>query len=437
MNKIKVVWICHFSNKEVREMLPLINQSFANSIKNSLGNKTKSRYKDFAPWITNLIKEFEKIKDIELHVISPHSGLAKKTVEFKINGINYHFFKSDDLSILGKIKKKLNIKKDNDYTSNRKLIQQYISKIQPNIINLIGTENPYYSIASLDINDIPIYVAAQTVYTNPERKKHSFINEERWNLELKIHKKELYFGCGGRMHRDLILKNNPNAIIFKMSFPLEKPSQVKEVSKEFDFVFFAAGVNNKKGVEDAIEAFSIVKQKYPEVTLNIVGGCEENYKLELEEKIRTLNLGENVSFNGYFPIHSDMHQHIKKARFAVLPNKLDIISSTIIEAMLMELPVVTYKTSGSPYLNKNGQTVLLADIGDIEKLGENMQFLLKEPEFANQMKRQAKNFVEKEFNNTESAQRLVSNYKSVIEHHNNNIPIPKNQLFDPEEFPLY
>jgi glycosyltransferase involved in cell wall biosynthesis len=437
MNKLKIVWICHFSNKEVREQLPLASQKLRNSLKNLLGEKKKNSYRDFAPWVTNLTKEFKNFKEVELHIIAPHTGLERKTAEFKMDGIHYHFFKSDESSVLGKLKEKLVRKKDNNYISNRKIVQQLITKIKPDIINLIGTENPYYSITTLDIANIPVYVSVQTVYTNPLRKTHSFVEQERWDLELKIHQKEIYFGCGGRMHRDLILKNNPQATVFKMFFPLEKPSLVKEVPKEFDFVFFASGVTNKKGVEDAIDAFAIVRIQMPKASLNIVGGCSRDYKLKLQKKIESLDLQENISFNGYFDLHADMHQHLKRARFAVLPNKLDIISSTVIEAILLELPLVTNRTSGSPYLNKDRETVLLADIDDVESLAENMLRLLNNLELAERLKRDAKFFVEKEFDNATSAKRLLSNYKAVIDHYHQNITIPNQQLFDMDEFPIY
>lgn len=146
---------------------------------------------------------------------------------------------------------------------------------------------------------------------------------------------------------------------------------------------------------------------------------------------------DSVSFNDYFPLITDMHQQIKKARFALLPLKLDVISSALIEAIFLGLPVVSYKTSGTPYLNKDGETVLLADIGDTEKLAENMMKVLNSPALAEQLKRDAKVFVEKEFDNTVSAKRLVSNYKAVIDHYHNNTPIPEEQLFNTVEFPIY
>ncbi len=193
----------------------------------------------------------------------------------------------------------------------------------------------------------------------------------------------------------------------------------------------------KKGIEDAIDALALIKEHKFDVSLNVVGTCAADYKNKLKVKIESLGLSENVSFNGYFPLHSDMHQHIKKSGAAVLPVKLDAIPSTVIEAMLLEIPVISYKTTGTPYLNKDGVTVLLADIGDIKKLSEHMITLFKTPELADKLRKEAKAFVEREFDNTASARRLVENYRAMIGHYRSNKPIPKKLLFDLNEFPIY
>ena len=95
MKKLTVAWICHFSNQEVRNKLPLSNMRISNFLRSILG-KTKFEYGDFAPWINNLIKEFEKFEEVELHIIAPHTGLKKKRFDLEMNGIHYHFFKSED-----------------------------------------------------------------------------------------------------------------------------------------------------------------------------------------------------------------------------------------------------------------------------------------------------------------------------------------------------
>jgi len=435
---MKIAWICHFSNENVRERLPLSNRYFFNFLKKLLGKERKTIYTDFAPWVNNLIQEFENFQDIELHIIAPHKGIKKFVVEFEFNGIHYHFLKPDFLLLPGKLFDRIFKERQKEFRLNRFLVKKLIKKIKPDLINLIGTENPYYSITALDIKDIPLYVSAQTVYTNPDRLKLSGrVSKLNWDVEMKIHKKATYFGCSGRMHRDLVLRNNPDAIVFKMFFPIQKSAEIKDVSKEFDFVFFAAGVTPKKGIEDALEALALVKKMKSNVTLNVVGRCNPDYKQVLLQKMDRLGLKNNVSYNEYFPVHAHMHQHVKKGRFALVPVKLDVIPGTVIEAILLDLPVITYKTSGTPYLNKDGETVLLADIGDIGKLAENMLLLLNNPEKAEQLKKTAKTFVEKEFDNTQSARRLVENYRAVIENYHYAIPIPKRLIFNTEEFPVY
>ena len=169
--KLKVVWICHFSNENIRSKLPL--------------SKRKT-YADFAPWVNNLIKEFEKLDNIDLHIIAPHRGLLKPVVSFKSNGINYHFFKPDAPIIHKMIPQKFYINDNFRYHANRFFIKRFVRKIQPDIINIIGAENPYYSISALDIKNIPVYLSCQTVYSNPLRKVHSdSMNQYIWDLELK------------------------------------------------------------------------------------------------------------------------------------------------------------------------------------------------------------------------------------------------------------
>jgi len=437
-NTIKVAWICHFSNAEVRKRLPLSNRYIFNFLKKLFGKKRKTVYADFAPWINDLIKEFEMFNDVELHVIAPHKGLKPFKHEFVYKDIHYHFFKPELPLYLSKMANIILKNRNKRFCLSRLLVKALIKKIKPDIVNLIGTENPYYSITGLDIDNIPVFVSAQTVYSNPLRKIHSdSCDDFIWNLELKLHKKFRYFGCSGRMHRDLILKNNPEAIIFKMFFPKQKPPQVNKVPKEFDFVFFSSGVSKKKGIEDALDALAIVKKQKPNVKLNVSGRCAHAYKNYLLAKIAKLNIQDNVFFNDYFPVHADMYQHLKRSAFALLPIKLDVIPGTVIESILLDLPVVTYKTTGTPYLNKDGEAVLLSEIDDVQALAKNMITLLNSPELAEKLKRNARKFVEKEFDNAILARRLVSDYKAVIEHNIHNKPIPKELLFSTDEFPVY
>lgn len=431
-NKLRIVLLCHFSNSEIRNMIPLSKMKIKYYLKKIMGRDLSYQYYDFAPWVSNLISEFEKRPEIELHVISPMHGLKRFSYEFSRNSIMYHFFKPDipllNIQLSEYFDDMPRLAKSLLYV-NRFIITRFIKKIKPDLINLIGTENPYYAIAALDVTRIPVYVSVQTVYTNPLRHKYSdSVLRLNWEIEEKLHRKLLYYGSNSKMHRNLILSNNPNAYIFKMIFPIEKPKKNIDVPKLYDFVFFA-GIAKKKGIEDLLDAFAIVKGLHDKVTLNIVGRASGNYMDYLLKKTTKLELLENVTFTDYFENHSEMHQHVSKSRIAVLPIKLDDIPSSVIEAMYLELPVVTYKTMGTPRLNEHSEKVLISEIGDIDGLANNMLRVLSDEKMASRLSKNAKIFVDEEFENSKSVVKLIADYRAVIGHYYKNIPINSQLLF--------
>lgn len=425
MDKLKVVWICNFSNIQVRNKIPLSKMRFNNLIRKLIG-KQKHQYNDIAAWVTTLITEFEKIDDVELHVISPFVGLKYLFYRFELNGIFYYFYQPNLPFV--------HIKFTNILFFNKLFVTWQVKRIQPDIINLIGTENPYYSATVLGIKNIPIYVSVQTVYTNPQRKQKG-INclKFNWDIELKIHKKENYYGCSGTLHRDLILNNKKNAIIFKMFFPFSMPSNELNTNKIYDFVFFS-DLKKYKGIEDLIDAMVLVKKKKANVTLNVIGKCSRKYKDYLTKKIKGLELNNNVIFSDFFKTQEELHHQVKKSRIAVFPVIMDIIPTALLEAIMLGLPVAAYRTTGTPYLNKEGKCVLLCDIGDIKNLAENMTEFMNNPEYAYHISQKARIFVEKEFNSNIISKQLIDNYYAVINHYRKRIPIPQELLFNKDEF---
>lgn len=438
MSKIKIAWICHFSNKKVRENLPLSSLWFVNVLRFILGKKGKlSPNIDFAPWISVLIKEFEKIDDVELHVIAPHIGLKKLTCTFEMNGVYYHFFKPGLSQILVIVLRVVFRRQERKYRINRFLVKGFLKNIKPDIVNLIGAENPLYSITALDIKDTPMYVLLQTVLATPFNNKLNYkVDVERLAVENAIFLNAKYFGTAARAYNDCVLKVNPNAIVFEFWFPVENPPDIEDIGKEFEFVFFANQLTESKGVEDAIEAFAIVARKFKNARLNIIGSCSAAYKDLLVSKISDLGLDENIVFSSYFSLHSEMFKQVKKAKIALLPHKIDVIAGTIREAMFLGLPVITYKTTGTPFLNSEKQTVLISDIGDISGLAQNMIMLLSSPVLDQSLTHNAKILANKIFDNAAITKKLLEDNKAIINHYHLGTPIPEDLLFKPENFPI-
>ena len=236
------------------------------------------------------------------------------------------------------------------------------------------------------------------------------------------------------MHYDYVKQYQPEAKIFKFGFPsngkILNPTPTEIV---YDFVNFALTLDLRKGAHDSIRSIAIVKRKYPQVKLNLVGGCNNAQKADLDALIKELGVEDNVVFTPFFEKQSDLFLHIQKSRFAVLPCKMDSTSGTMSQAMQLGLPLVVYKTTGTPSFNREKQCVLIAEKENIEELADQMIKLMDSTELADELRRNARELQEKRVaDSLQNTDRLVANFYSIIENYRNGTPIPSEQFFNPE-----
>lgn len=433
---MKIAILCHFSNPRVRERLELMDLSNNNILRQLFGFSAQA-YGDGAPWISEYINEFEKHREYEFHFIAPHMGMKNAEQEFEDEGIHYHFFRSSRSNIYKLLDRAFKIDQRSNYAINRKYIRSFIKRINPDIVVLFGAENAYYSLGALDIYEHPVLLQMQTVLNNPQLVSFGVGTEYMRQVERKIFKQLKYFGCPGRLYYDLLKQINPNAVVFKEFFPIHRPPQLEKVDAEFDFVFYASGITKNKGSEDVIRALGKVAKTHPDTQLCMIGSCRDDYKAYLDHLISELGITENVFFTGRFPNHDDVFRQINKAKFVVVPGITAIINSTVIEPMFLSKPVITYATTGTPYLNRNKPCVLLAKNGNVEDLAAKMEYALTHSDEMAGMAENGFKQVEEEFSSKMSANRLLSILKSVKDFYSEGTPLQEDLLFHESEFPHY
>ena len=143
--------------------------------------------------------------------------------------------------------------------------------------------------------------------------------------------------------------------------------------------------------------------------MDIVGSGSTDFVEQLHRRILELNLANNVVFEGRLATHEDVITQIRKARFALLPLKIDLISGTIREAMANGLPVVTTVTPATPSLNEKRESVLLSQQGDYDAMALNMCKLLEDEELAKRISDNALLTSSESSSNTE----LMNGWKKV------------------------
>ena len=417
MNKIKVALICHVSNQSIRDRLKL-HIPWYERVSRRLLKKNPPVLNDFAQWNTNAIRELSKIECLDLFVIAPAQFMNRKECSFCLENVRYCFFKDEDDYLFRKIQLVLSGKIDSSYSRNRKRIQRFIREIKPDIVHIIGAENPYYSLSALDIDgDIPLIVQLQTLMSDPNFLNNytnsKAVYDFRANVEKAVIKRADYIATTVAAFRDIIVKDiKPSAKFLDMNFPLTEDVHAEETKKEFDFVYFASNIS--KACDLALEAFGIAHKSHPEITLDIIGNYTESFRIQIAEILEKYDITSFVSFEGKLASHGDVMRQIRKSRFALLPLKIDITSGTIRESMANGLPVLTTITQGTPELNRDYPCVLLSNIGDHQALADNMCKLIEDDSLAKMLICNGYKKASSKRSNSEIVADWVTEYKNIL-----------------------
>ena len=413
--KIKVVWLCTYSDAELRAHLIFPRWHWSNMLRRLLHMDKKV---DFAVWDSNALREFEKIDtDIELHVVAPHSGVGHLQ-EFESKGVFYHIFWSEWDIVTEKLKCRFNLRDENSFRHHRRTIQKLIKKIQPDLVHCIGIENKFHSMAVLDIpKEIPVIAQLQTLVSDERFKASTDASETQYaynsEMEKKIMLRSDFIGTEVKRFREIIQHDiKPEAVFSDTSLALAEAVSEADTVKEYDFVYFAADI--KKAADLAIEAFAEARKQAPWLTLDIIGGYSSDLKEKLDSRINELGIADGITFEGKLPTHEDVISQIRKSRFALLPLKIDIVSGTIRESLANGLPVVTTITPGTPQLNEKMETVLISEMGDHAAMAANMLRLVNEPKYADMLRNNGFTIANEITSNREIVEKYCEAYHKIL-----------------------
>jgi len=390
-NKVKIVWICHFTNDEIQSSLPVWKHQ-----------------DEFASWIPNLLKGFENREDVEVHIISPHDYL-KRTTKLKLRNINYyfvpfgvplfnrhwpHFFRIDVFS--------------NFYFFRRK-VKKIVNSIKPDLINLMGAENSYYSSSILDFKaNYPVIIFIQGFISQFKDEPNKTPElKSRINIEKKILKLFKYY-CGEQDSSTYVSIFNTNHVFFRLYFPVDEVlvSNTKDTGKKYDCIYFGR-LEKVKGCEDFVKVVSEIKRKKSDVKACIIGSGNLS---PLQTLANELQCTENIDFVGFVKSQKELFEYVKASRVFLAPPYKERLSSTIREAMLLKVPIVAYATGGIPYINEFEENIYLVETGNFKEMARKTLLLLEDEQLSDQLADKAYNYCINEYSCKINTERLLSAY---------------------------
>ncbi len=159
----------------------------------------------------------------------------------------------------------------------------------------------------------------------------------------------------------------------------------------------------------AIEAFSVLQQKHPQLKMLLVG------EGELLEECRKLSVRLNIpsssiQFLGY---RKDIPALLSASDIFLFTSLREGLPRVLVEASLLQLPIATFDVEGAAEIIENGKTGFISPALDIEKLIFNTEQLILSPEVRMHFGQSSRLRVIQEWDMHRMADRIRETYNNI------------------------
>jgi galacturonosyltransferase len=180
-------------------------------------------------------------------------------------------------------------------------------------------------------------------------------------------------------------------------FPFaEYPAETDEIR-----FLFIGRVMREKGMDELLCAMERLHRKYEKLSLDIVGGCEEDYA----PRLKPLQDQGIIRYHGQ---QRDVQSFIRQAHAFVLPSYHEGMANTLLESGAMGRPLITSKIHGCLEAVVDGETGFLCEAQNTESLIRGMERFLSLPyQEKRQMGIRSHEFVAEHFDKKKVVQNTV------------------------------
>jgi len=195
----------------------------------------------------------------------------------------------------------------------------------------------------------------------------------------------------------------PNAIKINETYNLSpNTSQFVLISR---LVFY-------KNVQIILKALRIIKKKFPEVTLMIIG--DGPYRKTLEELVNSLGLEGNVIFKGTIMDEIEKNKLISSSQALLHPSFYESFGLVILEAFSQKTPAIVSDLKPLSEIVEHNKTGLVVPPHNENEWAKTLEFVISHPEETAKMGVMGRKVLEEKYNLDVFWDRISKMYDDVI-----------------------
>ncbi len=202
--------------------------------------------------------------------------------------------------------------------------------------------------------------------------------------------------------------------------PVDWPTwqSVGPAAETKQIILYVGRLDRVKAPELAVEATVLLRKRFPEARIVLVGNETERSRVEPYREFLKAIAGPNGGCEFVDPVpRYDLPSLIEKARVVVLPSRSDSFPMVALEAMASGRPVVATDTTGvADFIRERGAGQVVQG-GDSNALAEALSPFLDDPEWAMTVGIRAREAVREHLDPGRIAARMEGMYRRAIRIH--------------------
>lgn len=193
-----------------------------------------------------------------------------------------------------------------------------------------------------------------------------------------IYKNSRVLAISPSTKEDLVKHGFPKKNITVLPMGLTVPGNIKKLPKEKKpTIIYLSRINKQKGIEDTVEAFSIIHKELPQSCLWVVGSGDTDYVRTIKNKVRKLGLSKFVRFFGFVD-EIKKFELLSRAHIFIFPSIHEGWGLVIVEAAVCGTPTVVYDVAGVRDVVEKGKQGIMVEKNRPDFLAEAITKVLKD-----------------------------------------------------------
>ena len=177
--------------------------------------------------------------------------------------------------------------------------------------------------------------------------------------------------------------------------------------QENNIVFsFLGRLNKDKGILDLAKAFQLLNKEFPNIKLLLIGHDEEQLQAEIEVMQK-----ENIIFFGPTNVPQEL---LQASDVFCMPSYREGFGTSVIEASLLELPIICSDTYGLAETIIENKTGLRHEVKNVNQLYNQMKLLVEKEVLRTSLGKNGRQYVLNNFSADAISKEWLTFYKQIL-----------------------